>query len=98
VEGVARRLDPDHDLWAAAQPIVERWIQRELGPAAQARDAVKELRDAVRGFARLTAQPPAATTVEIRRTDEPVGAAMALGLSLAAFGLAVAALAAAFLR
>ncbi|MEL4419799.1 ubiquinone biosynthesis regulatory protein kinase UbiB, partial [Shewanella algae] len=28
VEGVARRIDPDHDIWTAAKPVVERWIAR----------------------------------------------------------------------
>jgi len=37
VEGVARRIDPDHDIWAAARPVVERWIRREFGLATQAR-------------------------------------------------------------
>ncbi|HVY03862.1 MAG TPA: 2-polyprenylphenol 6-hydroxylase, partial [Caulobacterales bacterium] len=31
VEGVARQLDPRHDIWGAARPIVERWVRRELG-------------------------------------------------------------------
>ncbi|MGD2132553.1 MAG: 2-polyprenylphenol 6-hydroxylase [Maricaulaceae bacterium] len=51
VEGVARRLDPQHDIWAAARPVVERWIRRELGPEGVARDAVddlRRLRDAVK--------------------------------------------------
>lgn len=58
VEGVARRLDPDHDLWEAARPVVERWIQRELGPAAQVRDAVAEFRAAVKAIARNAGAPP----------------------------------------
>ncbi|MBW3616764.1 MAG: 2-polyprenylphenol 6-hydroxylase [Proteobacteria bacterium] len=37
VEGVARRIDPDHDIWTAARPVVERWIRRELGPVAAIR-------------------------------------------------------------
>ena len=32
VEGVARRIDPDSDIWEAARPVVERWIRRELSP------------------------------------------------------------------
>ncbi len=32
VEGVARRIDPDHDIWTAARPVVERWIRREFSP------------------------------------------------------------------
>ena len=30
VEGVARRIDPNHDIWRAAEPVVRRWITREL--------------------------------------------------------------------
>ncbi|MDO1558881.1 2-polyprenylphenol 6-hydroxylase [Brevundimonas sp. 2R-24] len=63
VEGVARRLDPNHDLWAAAQPVVEAWMRRELGPGAQAREALDEVRAAIRGFARLAEQPPTAVAV-----------------------------------
>ena len=51
VEGVARRLDPHHDIWEAARPVVERWMRRELGPEGVARDAVADvqrLRAAVR--------------------------------------------------
>jgi ubiquinone biosynthesis protein len=42
VEGVARALDPKHDMWAASRPIVERWVQRELGAEAVARRAIDE--------------------------------------------------------
>ena len=38
VEGVARRIDPDHDIWAAARPVVERWMARELSPLRRAHD------------------------------------------------------------
>ena len=31
-EGVARRLDPNFDMWEAARPIVEKAVRRELGP------------------------------------------------------------------
>ncbi|RZJ79690.1 MAG: ubiquinone biosynthesis protein UbiB, partial [Brevundimonas sp.] len=58
VEGVARRLNPDHDLWAAAQPVVERWIRRELGPKAQAREAVEEVIAALKALTRLVQNPP----------------------------------------
>lgn len=37
VEGVARRIDPGHDIWAAARPVVERWMRREFGPVNQMR-------------------------------------------------------------
>ena len=36
VEGVARSLDPDFDMWEAARPEVERWMTDNLGPAGVA--------------------------------------------------------------
>ncbi len=34
VEGVCRGLDPDFDIWAAARPVAERWVQENMGPEA----------------------------------------------------------------
>jgi ubiquinone biosynthesis protein len=31
VEGLARELDPDLDLWQTAKPILEKWISQQLG-------------------------------------------------------------------
>ncbi len=45
VEGVARMLDPDHDLWGTAAPVVETWIRRELGPEGMMNDAYDTLRE-----------------------------------------------------
>jgi ubiquinone biosynthesis protein len=46
VEGVARDLDPDFDIWEAARPVAERWVTENLGPEAR-------LRDAAEGFSAL---------------------------------------------
>ena len=46
VEGVARTLDPKLDLWAASEPVVRHWIERNLGP-------VGRLEEAGRGLATL---------------------------------------------
>jgi ubiquinone biosynthesis protein len=46
VEGVARRLDPEFDMWSTADPVVGAWIARNLGPAGrleQAGDALSAL-------------------------------------------------------
>jgi ubiquinone biosynthesis protein len=59
VEGVARRIDPEHDIWAAAEPVVGRWIARELSPAAKLRDLMREGRAALSALAKL-ADPTAA--------------------------------------
>jgi len=37
VEGVARRIYPEHDIWEAARPVVRDFIQTELSPLAEAR-------------------------------------------------------------
>lgn len=71
VEGVARRLNPDHDLWAAAAPVVERWIRRELGPQAQVRDAIEELRDTLKALSRFARNPPQPQPVLIREAHTP---------------------------
>ena len=50
-EGVARQLDPQHDMWGAAAPVVEHWMRRELGPEGRIRDLGEDmvrLHDAVR--------------------------------------------------
>jgi ubiquinone biosynthesis protein len=46
VEGVARGLDPDFDIWEAARPVAERWVSDNLGPEAR-------LARAAEGFAAL---------------------------------------------
>ncbi|MEP6702649.1 MAG: ubiquinone biosynthesis regulatory protein kinase UbiB [Betaproteobacteria bacterium] len=34
VEGLGRQLYPELDLWSTAKPYLERWMERQLGPAA----------------------------------------------------------------
>jgi ubiquinone biosynthesis protein len=54
-EGVARQLDPKHDMWGAAAPVVERWMKRELGPEGRIRDLgedLQRLHDAARQLPR----------------------------------------------
>lgn len=70
VEGVARTIDPNHDIWAAAEPIVKDWITQNLGPAGAAKlvaENVREVADRLKRLpevmdqveARLTAADPA---------------------------------------
>lgn len=35
VEGVARTLDPDLDIWTVAEPVVGDWLRREQGPVGR---------------------------------------------------------------
>jgi len=59
VEGVARTIDPRHDRWAAAEPIVRRWILRELSPTARAKAFAADAAQALKALARLAEPPPA---------------------------------------
>ncbi|WP_127755112.1 2-polyprenylphenol 6-hydroxylase [Devosia sp. 1566] len=38
VEGVARALDPDLDIWSLAEPVVGDWLRREAGPMGRIDD------------------------------------------------------------
>ena len=39
VEGVARTLDPEFNMWKTAEPVVGDWIRQNLGPAGVLEDA-----------------------------------------------------------
>jgi ubiquinone biosynthesis protein len=41
-EGVGRNLDPNVNMWQLAQPLVEQWIAKNLGPAARLQQSVKD--------------------------------------------------------
>ena len=46
VEGVARALDPEFDIWESSRPVIEQWMLDHLGPEAR-------LREAAEGFSSL---------------------------------------------
>ncbi len=39
VEGVARQLDPELNMWTAAEPVAKEWLDANLGPLGRLRDA-----------------------------------------------------------
>jgi len=39
VEGVARNLDPDLNIWVAAEPVAREWMEHNLGLAGRLREA-----------------------------------------------------------
>jgi len=53
VEGVARSLDPHINIWEIAQPVVENYISRNIGPLALMRDLALTLRTLSRFGPRL---------------------------------------------
>ncbi len=54
VEGVARSLDPDFDMWTTAEPVVSTWIERNLGPVGQLERAA----EGVAAIGRLASELP----------------------------------------
>ncbi|MEQ8345485.1 MAG: 2-polyprenylphenol 6-hydroxylase [Sneathiellaceae bacterium] len=46
-EGIARSLDPDMNMWAVAQPVVEDWLRSHLGPEARLRETAERLVEAL---------------------------------------------------
>jgi ubiquinone biosynthesis protein len=53
VEGVARLLDPELDIWTVAEPVVGDWLRREEGPLGRVEDLRDGLATAGEMFARL---------------------------------------------
>ncbi|MBI1340692.1 ubiquinone biosynthesis protein UbiB [bacterium] len=102
VEGVARTVDPAHNIWQAADPIVSRWTGRQFGPEGLKtlamnviRDGAKRLRDAPALLDRLeaiahaaSAPPPPAPKP---RSNGPV-ALLWFGVGVVVAGLSAAAL------
>ncbi len=90
VEGVARRIDPGHDIWAAARPVVERWVRREFSPVTRVRELAEEGARAVQALARAAEAPVAPQTVIVERNSRwgwlaPMLAAAALVVATAAW-------------
>ncbi len=84
VEGVARRIDPDHDIWEAARPIVERWIARELSPAAQAKRLAERGFRALEGLARLAETASVPSVIVAERRDDTAWAWVAAAAAILA--------------
>jgi ubiquinone biosynthesis protein len=88
VEGVARRIDHDHDIWAAAKPVVERWIARELSPPKRLLESGREALAALKSIARAAEAAAAAPPPPPAPKRNDVYAPWAVAFALAAFALA----------
>ena len=55
VEGVARRLDPDFNMWTTSEPVVGGWIERHLGPAGR----LEQAGEGLAALGKLAGQLPA---------------------------------------
>ncbi len=70
VEGVARDLDPDLNIWEVSRPIVEQWMADQFGPHAQVRQAAESARALGRSLAHLPDALNAAATISSVMTRE----------------------------
>ncbi|MGQ7793247.1 2-polyprenylphenol 6-hydroxylase [Faunimonas sp. B44] len=77
VEGVARRLDPEFDMWSAAEPVVSEWVQRFVGPHG----VVTEFADGLSAVGRIARQMPALAR-RFDRISENLEASTGNGLKL----------------
>ena len=53
VEGVARAIDPGHNIWNASEPVVGAWVRRSFGPEGAARLISGNLREVTNRLKRL---------------------------------------------
>ena len=74
VEGVARDLDPDVNIWEASRPVLETWMMSEMGPEARLREAA----DGARSLGRVMGDLPAL----LKAADQAALALTAEGLKL----------------
>ncbi len=67
VEGVARSLDPHMNIWQVAQPIVQDYVTKSIGPKALANDLLKTARI----IARFGPQLPRLAEEQLIRLNNP---------------------------
>ena len=91
-EGVARRLDPEHDIWKAADPVVRRYILRELGPTQRLRQLLEDALKAAETLARRAEAPAVAAVREIEQEERRLSSRFtwfAVGVAVAGLGVII---------
>ncbi|MCK2052584.1 2-polyprenylphenol 6-hydroxylase [Methylobacterium sp. 37f] len=108
VEGVARSLDPQLDMWTGAEPVVRSWIARNLGPVGRVEslgraaltitDVVSDLPDLAQRLRRILVRLDEAGSGDGKSLDAFARAERrrAIWSTLALWGIAVGALVMAF--
>ncbi len=71
VEGVSRSIDPAHNIWEAAKPVVDRWSRREFGPEGVKRMALTTAREIAARMRRLPATLDALEVAVTRAANPP---------------------------
>ena len=63
VEGVARTLNPNLNMWVTAEPVVRGWIERKLGPAGRIEDVASSVGRLAFGLPAMLADAQKATVM-----------------------------------
>ena len=63
VEGVARTLNPNLNMWVTAEPVVRGWIERKLGPLGKIEDATGSLGKLIFGLPAMLEDAQKATVM-----------------------------------
>ena len=53
VEGVARKLDPETNIWNISRPIIEEWLKKTKDPFNKASEAVNEASEVLKKLPEL---------------------------------------------
>ena len=75
VEGVARTLNPDLNMWVTSEPVVRSWIERKLGP-------VGKIEETAWSFGRIASSLPAMLEEAQKAAEMFAGMAQSGGLHL----------------
>jgi ubiquinone biosynthesis protein len=101
VEGVARKLDPQLNMWSTAEPVVGAWIAENLGPLRRIEDASRILSsagaflaDAPRRLEQIAARLEIESENEIAKVVPELTLRLGFALILGGFVLALLCLAA----
>ena len=69
VEGLGRQLDPDLDLWVTAKPILERWMQQQVGFTG----LLDRIREEAPQWSRMLPQVPRLIHTMLEQKASPTG-------------------------
>ena len=53
VEGVARRLNPDTNIWETSRPVLEKWIKESKDPLSNIKETIQETTEAIKRLPEL---------------------------------------------
>jgi len=96
IEGVARELEPEVNVWALAKPLVGKWVAEHLGPKARIEQAAHDLKSGLEQWMHLPGEIRKLLTEQNRqeklRTQPTPVWQMLAGASLIAAGALLAGL------